>query len=139
MRFRHTTHQVVSVSHEVFLSSQSPKGDQWSPEKLKMHLKKDGKTPTKSTKPNRLQNTVPETLRRHRLLCGFSQAYVASQLLVSVRTVKYWESGRKLPKPLRLQFLFEFLEVPLSERLRSARPLGSVREPVSDLDPFRDA
>lgn len=40
MRFRHTTHQVVSVSHEVFLSSQSPKGDQWSPEKLKCILKK---------------------------------------------------------------------------------------------------
>lgn len=125
--------------HEVFLSSSPPLGGPVSPEKLKMHLKKEGKTSAKNAKPNRNRNAIAETLRRHRNLCGLSQAYVASRMLVSVRTVKYWESGRKLPRPLRLQYLFEFLEVPLHDRFRSMRPSGAVREPVSDLNPFSDA
>lgn len=68
MRFRHTTHQVVSVSHEVFLSSQSPKGDQWSPEKLKMHLKKQGKRSPKRVRGHGQESSSKSAaFRRNRI------------------------------------------------------------------------
>lgn len=70
---------------------------------------------------NDLPVTLGGLLRAHRLACGLTQAAVAEQLLVSVRTVKAWESDTTKPRPRRLEYLLTYLEVPVREGIQAKR------------------
>lgn len=81
-------------------------------------------------------------LSRHRKACGLSQQHVADTLLVSVRSVKAWESGTKIPRPRRLEYLFQYLEFTLRDIIdarRASMGLPRRRLPPPDLNPFGDS
>lgn len=58
-----------------------------------------------------VRRKIGALIRKHRLKCGLTQRFLASQFRVSVQTVRNWEAGRWAPAGYRMNFLELYLEM----------------------------